>query len=370
MFWYRYDIGGLRERIACADRFHIGWYKKSGVIGHTGIYIKIDDDVKISIDYGEAPKEMPPHPGSSSDVIKLPGTIGINVYVNQQTSIDSEVEQMLIKMKSSLEGGRELMFPFQLINDMLEVGRNMGEYHFVGNNCRDYVRRAMHKVSTYIEQEHWDIFCKKLKNIRIDDAMKITAGQTTAIAATATAGLVCPPAGLVLGLTTLAGQLSVLSGLSGSSRSSGSSSSSKSKCLSSSSAVLRSSSAVLRSSSSVLRSSSSVLRSSSVVLRSSSVVLRSSSVVLRSSSVVLRSSSSGVGPPSTASNSFPLALASLSFVLFLAGFWLLIPNELGLIMASVVVFGIFVAFVCLLAEGEERRQKTEEKPVKRWKFCS
>ncbi|CAK8691755.1 unnamed protein product [Clavelina lepadiformis] len=322
MFWYRYDIGGLRERIARADRFQIGWYKNSDLIGHTGIYIKIDNDVKISIDYGEAPKEMPPDPDSFSDVIKLPGTIGINIYVNQQTSI--EAEQMLIKMESSWEGGRELMFPSQLINDMLEVGRNMGEYHFAGNNCRDYVRRAMHKVSAYIEQENWDRFCKKLKNIRMDDLVKLTAGQTTALAATATAGLICPPVGIGLGLSTLVGQLSLLSGLSGSSRSSGSSSSSKSKSVSSSSA-------------------------------------------LSSSSSALRSSSSAVRPPSSTSNSFSLALASLSFVLVLAGFWLLIPNELGLIMASVVVFGVSAAFVCLLVEGGEKKVN---KSVKRWKFCS
>ncbi|CAK8691753.1 unnamed protein product [Clavelina lepadiformis] len=263
MFLYRYDLRGLKERIARADRFQIGWYKNSDVIGHTGIYIKIDDDVKISVDYGKAQKEKPPDPDSSSDVIMLPSTIGINIYVDQQKSINGEVEQILIKMESSSEGDRELMFPYQLINDMLEVGRNMGEYHFAGNNCRDYVGRAMHKVSAYIEQENWDRFCKSLKNTRMDDLVKLTAGQTAALAATASAALICLPVGFFLGLSTLVGQFYLLSGLSGSSRSSGIVTSSSS-ALSSSSSALSSSSSVLSSSSSVLSSSSSAKESKQI----------------------------------------------------------------------------------------------------------
>ena len=186
---------------SCHIEFH--WGKDKTLIGHTSIVIKFDRISLFTIDFG-------PIEGQSGTIGSVAMTakksavacsalaIGSSVYLNGFKLSRTKLERQLLEFAISTAFGKN-----RAIDLLLELSQlEMGDYHVMKNNCRDFVAKAMDIISNnkkrydneldecdrYRAQNAQNLHREEMQKVKMEDAAKVVAGGVLAGTAVAAIG--------------------------------------------------------------------------------------------------------------------------------------------------------------------------------------
>ena len=186
---------------SCHIEFH--WRKDRTLIGHTSIVIKFDRIPLFTVDFGPSEGQsgtsgLVATAAKKSAVACSALAIGSKVCVNGFEFSRTNLERQLLEFAISTAFGKN-----RAINLLLELSQlEMGDYHVVTNNCRDFVAKAMDIISNnkkryadksddddlYRAQNAQNLHRKELQQVKMEDAAKAAGAGVLAGAAVAAIG--------------------------------------------------------------------------------------------------------------------------------------------------------------------------------------
>ena len=198
-----YDI--VLKQIKASN--HIGFYlgKDNTWIGHTSVVIEFDRIALFTIDFGA-------NDGQSGTIGSLATTVaksamacsilapGSSVHVNEFEFSRTQKGRVLLEFAITTDLGKT-----RAVNLLVALSRiEMGNYHVLNNNCRDFVAKAMDvlvrnkKIYDHASNSHDDnsklqnasnLQCEEMQAIKDEDREKIVAAGVGAGAALLGIGL-------------------------------------------------------------------------------------------------------------------------------------------------------------------------------------
>jgi len=176
------DLQFVVDMIKLHETIQFGWSRKLDFISHTAIAILLDQKPVFTIDYGadedKLPMANPITQLSITSASKVSSSIGINLWKGQK----SQVQDILLTALNHDTAIQVVKILYKML---------LGDYNLFGNNCRDYVIKAVETLQELADSDDnlkmdahaLDSFHKNIASVRGEDKLKTIATGASAVMA-------------------------------------------------------------------------------------------------------------------------------------------------------------------------------------------
>jgi len=183
------DLQLVFDMIKIHETVQFGWSRKLDFISHTAIAILLDGKPVFTIDYGadedKLPTANPISQLSMTSASKVSSSIGINLWKGQK----SEMQDILFLTLNQDTAIQVVKILYKML---------LGDYNLFGNNCRDYVIKAVETLQELSESDgnlkidaaSLDNFHNNIKGVQDKDKLKTLATCASVMALGAVANAI------------------------------------------------------------------------------------------------------------------------------------------------------------------------------------
>lgn len=174
------DLQFVVDMIKLHQNIQFGWSRKTDFISHTAIAILLDKKPVFTVDYGADEDKMPTANPltqlSITSASRVSSSIGINLWKGQ----NCQLQDVLL---TTLNQDTAIQI-VKILYKML-----LGDYNLFGNNCRDYVVKAVETLCSLSENNDdlnldtnaLESFYKNIEGVRGEDRLKTIASGASAV---------------------------------------------------------------------------------------------------------------------------------------------------------------------------------------------